>query len=95
MFSPDAPIQSANEDLLGRANFASVLTRAIVGTSGSDSFVIGIHGKWGTGKSSVLNLIVEQIRELNESAKSEEEKLYLCALIRGISPTRISWSFSF
>jgi hypothetical protein len=77
MFSPDAPIQSAKEDLLGRANFASVLTRAIVGTSGSDSFVIGIHGKWGTGKSSVLNLIVEQIREFNDSAKSDEEKLYL------------------
>ncbi len=86
MFSPDAPIQSAKEDLLGRANFASVLTRAIVGTSGSDSFVVGIHGKWGTGKSSVMNLIVEQIRELNNSAKSDEGKLY---------PLRFNpWNFS-
>ena len=49
MFSPDAPIQAAKEDALGRANFASVLTKALVGPSGSDSFVIGIHGKWGTG----------------------------------------------
>jgi predicted KAP-like P-loop ATPase len=86
MFSPDAPIQSAKEDLLGRANFASVLTRAIVGTSGPDSFVVGIHGKWGTGKSSVMNLIVEQIHELNRSAKSDEEKLY---------PLRFNpWNFS-
>lgn len=86
MFSPDAPIQSTKEDLLGRANFASVLTRAIVGTSRPDSFVVGIHGKWGTGKSSVINLIVEQISELNKSAKSDSEKLY---------PLRFNaWNFS-
>ncbi len=77
MFSPDAPIQSAKEDLLGRANFASVLTRAIASSSASETFVVGIHGKWGTGKSSVLNLIVEQIQQLNNFAKSDEEKLYV------------------
>ncbi len=77
MFSPDAPIQSAKEDLLGRTNFASALTRAIVGASSSDSFVIGIHGKWGTGKSSVLNLIVGQIDQHNKSVKSDDDKLYV------------------
>jgi hypothetical protein len=86
MFSPDAPIQSAKEDLLDRANFASVLTRAIAGTSGSDSFVIGIHGKWGSGKSSVLNLIIEQIRDRNDTVGSDEERLY---------PLRFNpWKFS-
>jgi predicted KAP-like P-loop ATPase len=77
MLSPDTPIQSAKEDLLGRANFARVLAKAIAGTTGPDSFVVGIHGKWGTGKSSVLNLIVEQINEANKGAKSEEQKLYV------------------
>jgi len=76
MFSPDAPIRSAKEDLLGRANFVSALTRAILGTAGSESYVTGIHGKWGTGKSSVMNLIVEQITEHNKS-KPDEEKASL------------------
>ena len=76
MFSPDAPIRSAKEDLLGRKNFASALTRAIVSASGAESFVVGIHGKWGTGKSSVLNLIVEQIDQHNKSAK-DDDKLYI------------------
>lgn len=77
MFSPDTPIESAKQDLLGRANFASALTKAICATSGPDSFVVGIHGKWGMGKSSVLNLLVEQIGELNASAKSDEDKLHI------------------
>lgn len=44
--------------------------------SGAESFVVGIHGKWGTGKSSVLNLIVEQIDQHNKSAK-DDDKLYI------------------
>jgi predicted KAP-like P-loop ATPase len=77
MISPDAPIQSAKDDLLGRAGFAAGLAKAIAGVSGSDSFVVAIHGRWGTGKSSVLNLIVEQIHVLNGSTESDDEKLYL------------------
>ncbi len=77
MFSSDAPIEFAKQDLLGRASFASALTKAISATSGPDSFVVGIHGKWGTGKSSVLNLLVEQIGALNKSAKSDDEKLHV------------------
>ena len=77
MLSSDAPIQSAKEDLLHRAKFATVLAKTIAGVSGANSFVIGIHGKWGTGKSSVLDLIVEQIRELDTSAKSDEEKIFV------------------
>src|SRR5579864_7716301 len=65
MISPDAPIQNSSEDILGRTAFATALADAIVGVSGGDSFVIGIHGRWGSGKSSVLNLVVEQLKNLN------------------------------
>jgi predicted KAP-like P-loop ATPase len=68
VISPDAPITTASEDRLGRSDFAAALTEAIATVSGRDSFVIGIHGKWGTGKSSVLNLIAETIDRRNKAA---------------------------
>jgi predicted KAP-like P-loop ATPase len=76
MISPDSPIQSSRDDLLGRSSFASSLTKAVAGVSGSESFVVGLHGKWGTGKSSVLNLLVEHIEQFNRTAP-DEQKLFV------------------
>ena len=76
MISPDAPILNSSEDILGRTPFAASLAKAISGVAGADSFVIGIHGRWGSGKSSVLNLVAEQLAELNKS-KAEQERLHI------------------
>ena len=67
MFTPDAPINNAKEDKLGRTPFASALAKAIVSFLGEESFVVGLHGKWGSGKSSILNLVVEQVEKQNAS----------------------------
>ncbi len=75
MLSPDSPIETANEDKLGRKTFSQALAKALAGFSGQDSFVVGIHGKWGTGKSSILNLLVEQIEKDNRT-RPEGERLY-------------------
>lgn len=72
MISPDAPIQDSKEDLLARTPFASALAKAINQVAGADSFVVGIHGKWGSGKSSVLNLVIEQLNDLDKSRPEEE-----------------------
>jgi predicted KAP-like P-loop ATPase len=63
LFSSDRPIESSEEDLLGRANFAKSLSDAIKAWKGKDSLVIGLFGDWGSGKSSVKNMVVEQLRE--------------------------------
>jgi predicted KAP-like P-loop ATPase len=63
MISPDSPITCGKDDRLGRAGFAKALAESIVRFENDDSFVIGIHGKWGSGKSSVLNLIVEKLSD--------------------------------
>jgi len=76
MLSPDSPIQTAAEDKLNRKPFSEALGKALAGFSQEDSFVVGIHGKWGTGKSSILNLLVEQIEKDNQS-KSGIEKLHV------------------
>lgn len=62
-FSADRPISSASEDLLGRAEFAQSLARAIGGWKQRDSLVVGLYGPWGEGKSSVKNMALEAIRK--------------------------------
>ncbi len=54
----DAPVQKISEDKLGYSKFAFYIAKAIwLLEDINTSFVIGISGKWGDGKSSVLNFI--------------------------------------
>lgn len=64
--SPDEPIHSSVEDRLNRSGFAEQLARAIVKFDGAESVVVGIHGRWGTGKTSLLNLVAEQLGVVSE-----------------------------
>jgi predicted KAP-like P-loop ATPase len=75
MLSADSPIETVNEDKLGRKTFVQALAKSLATFSAQDSFAVGIHGKWGTGKSSILNLLVEQIDRDNGS-RQEAEKLH-------------------
>lgn len=61
-YSADRPIESKKQDILGRAKFASRLAEDIQTWSGSNSLVIGLYGAWGSGKSSVKNMVLEAIR---------------------------------
>jgi predicted KAP-like P-loop ATPase len=62
-FSTDRPIESRSEDLLGRAAFASQLARAVASWRQKDSLVIALYGPWGSGKSSVKNMMREALTE--------------------------------
>jgi predicted KAP-like P-loop ATPase len=63
--TPDEPIHSSSQDLLNRSGFATELARAIVSLDRGESVVVGIHGKWGTGKTSLLNLIKEKLETVS------------------------------
>ena len=67
----DRPIADAAGDLLDRGSFAnglaSTLSRpeavvdgAIVGGSAT-GYVVGLTGEWGSGKSSILNLVAGKL----------------------------------
>src|SRR6266702_3835694 len=60
-FSSDRPIESARADVLGRSAFADRLAASIGGWEGKDSLVIALHGGWGTGKTSVKNMVLEKL----------------------------------
>ncbi|MBN9546302.1 MAG: AAA family ATPase [Alphaproteobacteria bacterium] len=63
---PERPITSESEDRLSRRPFIERLTAALIdpATKKSTGVVIGITGQWGSGKSSILNLLRTHISEL-------------------------------
>ncbi len=70
MYINDSPIKSAKDDVLGRAEFAKSLGKEIAEWSDRDSIVIGLYGPWGAGKSSIINIAVEEIRSRKRGKKS-------------------------
>lgn len=65
-YSTDRPIDTCEQDLLGRASFSKQLGRAIYDYNGKDGLVIGLYGKWGSGKTSVINMAVNEMITLAE-----------------------------
>src|SRR5467141_677525 len=65
-FSADRPIASRSEDRLGRRGFSEAIAGAIDGWRGKDSLVIALYGHWGTGKSSVKNMVVDALKAVGK-----------------------------
>jgi predicted KAP-like P-loop ATPase len=57
----DRPITRRDDDRLGFAPVADQLARAILELQASEGFVFGIEGKWGSGKSTLINLTLEAL----------------------------------
>jgi predicted KAP-like P-loop ATPase len=57
----DVPIKTASQDLLRRVTFARRLADVLATSNGSEGRVLAIRGGWGYGKSSLKNLIIEQL----------------------------------
>ncbi len=53
----DSPIETAANDLYGISPFAEAIARSILGVQKPVGTTIAIHGPWGVGKSSAVNLI--------------------------------------
>ena len=72
MFNTDKPIRSAGEDLLGRSSFAKRLAASIMSFSTEDNYAIALQGVWGCGKTSVLNMAIEEIERKNQLENNEK-----------------------
>jgi hypothetical protein len=53
----DRPIEDANHDDFQRNPFALRIAKTLIERKSPESIVVGLYGKWGEGKSSVINLI--------------------------------------
>ncbi len=61
IFSGDQAIRRLREDKLSRKGFAESMAAAIKGRKGDDSLCIALYGQWGSGKTSIKNMILDSL----------------------------------
>lgn len=73
--SADRPLVSADDDALGRRPFAERIARSLAERKDPESLVIGVYGKWGEGKSTVLNFIEAHLTADEQSKENDGQKI--------------------
>ncbi|MCA3271996.1 MAG: AAA family ATPase [Roseomonas sp.] len=63
----ERPIQNEEQDRFGRAGFVRRVANSLIGRDGKKArgVIVGIVGPWGSGKSSVLNLLANELERRN------------------------------
>lgn len=65
----DLPLENPADDYFGYAPFASRLATAIIDNKSPKGLVLAVHGKWGSGKSSLLNFIKYDLKKLPDERR--------------------------
>lgn len=66
----DTPIKAREQDLIGRIPFAERLADILKSAAGPESLVIGLYGPWGSGKTSVINLVENALSRKDDDGKA-------------------------
>ncbi|HKZ01785.1 MAG TPA: P-loop NTPase fold protein [Pyrinomonadaceae bacterium] len=77
MFRPDQPIDTANDDLLGRSAFSVSLADSILAYRDKNSIVTALFGEWGSGKSSVINMALEHLANASEQLPKDQRPIVI------------------
>jgi len=85
VFDADRPILTSSQDQLERATFAKYLARCMLDHKDPQSLVVGLFGGWGVGKTSIINLIYEELNFAATNLEDPEKPIVL-----NFSP----WSYS-
>ncbi len=62
----DSPIEHGDDDEYGVAPFATALAKSLLNIEGPIGTTIALHGPWGSGKSSVVNLIRSELNKAGD-----------------------------
>jgi predicted KAP-like P-loop ATPase len=60
----DRALSSSDSDRLGFREVAKRIAASLIDQASQDGFVVGIEGAWGSGKSSLLFLIAEELERM-------------------------------
>ncbi|MFD0940715.1 KAP family P-loop NTPase fold protein [Pedobacter boryungensis] len=61
IYNSDKPINQKNQDRFKRNNFSKRIAETLIKRQTAEGLVIGLYGIWGEGKSSILNMIEEDL----------------------------------
>lgn len=73
MYYSDKPIGSKKDDRLGRSGFAALLAQSLLNLNIQDTFTVGLFGKWGSGKTSIVNMMLSEIEERQKNYPKTEK----------------------
>lgn len=65
----DRPLGKGNKDKLGFRSVAQRIATSLIDRTSESGMVVGIEGAWGSGKSSLLYLIGEELEKLPEELR--------------------------
>ena len=68
-FSDDIPIEEPEEDLLGVNTLAVSISQCILDMCNPVGSVIAVNGSWGSGKTSITNLVLNHIDKSTSNRK--------------------------
>lgn len=89
----DKPIKQPGEDRFGFSPFAEAIAQSIIKNKNPEGTVIAINGPWGSGKSSVINLVKHYLKEKiksNQSPDSFEFPRRVPNWLKSLAPERRS-----
>ncbi len=69
-FSREHPIKHAKDDEFNRQEYVSELLNALWRSDDINGLVVGISGPWGSGKTSLKTMLVEEINTARETSQS-------------------------
>ncbi|MGJ7042258.1 putative KAP-like P-loop ATPase [Shinella sp. BE166] len=75
----DRALESEEQDEFGFAGIAKKLAPSLVAATGGDGMVIGIEGPWGSGKSTMMNLLQKEL------ARLETQNLHIISIAPWLS----------
>ena len=68
-WNADRPVERPEDDALGRDAFARRIAQELGSWRQEESLVVSLNGEWGSGKTTVANLILYYINEQAASKK--------------------------
>lgn len=77
MYDADRPITQSSEDRLNRAVFAKYLARSILDHHDPESLVVGLYGGFGVGKTSIINMVIEELNFASTNLEDYEKPIIL------------------
>lgn len=71
MYYSDRPIELEREDTLDRCKFSKNFAKTLNDFKNNETFTIGLFGEWGSGKTSIVNMALKELEELQKNEKNK------------------------